>query len=232
MVCKQEQISAIIVAGGQGTRFKSQIPKQFVLLNGLPLLFQTLAAFVNHPQVSKIVVVLPKADPALVEKLCAYFPDQAITGVVGGETRQASVLCGLNAISGVKKVLIHDGVRPLVTIELIDRCLTVLNDHLAGCPVIPVTDTIVCAHEKQVQGYINRSNHFRVQTPQGFDFSTIRTYHQRAEAEGLLFTDDCSLLHHYGLPITRFEGDPQNLKISTPVDFLIIKSILSSKTRS
>ena len=230
MICKQEQISAIIVAGGQGTRFQSKMPKQFTLVNGLPVLFHTLAPFVKHPQITEIVVVLPEEDLKFIDQLCEHFPNQKINVIAGGTNRQSSVLNGLQAISCADQVLIHDGARPLVSTHLIGRTLDALkNGATTVCPVIPVTDSIVCIADDKVTSYINRSIHFRVQTPQGFNFQTILEAHKMASREELSFTDDCSIALHYGHEIINIEGDLENIKLSTPTDLLVIQSILNSK---
>jgi len=228
MICKQEQISVIIVAGGQGTRFQSKRPKQFTLLDGSPVLFYTLAPFVKHPQISEIVVVLPKTDLAFIDQLSTHFPNQKIRGIAGGDDRQSSVLCGLEAVGHTAKVLIHDGARPLVSSDLITRCLERLQTGDAVCPVIPVTDSIVCLSGENPASYVDRSTHFRVQTPQGFDFQMILKAHQKARQDKLSFTDDCSLALHYGHQIVTVDGDSENIKLSTPIDRLVIESTLGS----
>ena len=229
-MCEQEQISVIIVAGGQGTRFKSETPKQFTSLNEAPILYYTIAPFLENSMISQVVVVLPKDELQFIDKLRTHFSSDKISGIVGGSSRQASVLCGLKAVGHADKVLIHDGARPLVSTELIDRCLASLKTTSAACPVVPVVDSLVCAPSKQIENYVDRTNYFRVQSPQGFDFKLILEAHQKAEEEGLKFTDDCSLALHYGQMVTQFEGDPENIKISTPIDLLVIQSILKAKS--
>jgi 2-C-methyl-D-erythritol 4-phosphate cytidylyltransferase len=232
MVCEQEQFSVVIVAGGIGSRFNVAAPKQFVSINGETVLFYAVSQFLSHPNIAEVVVVLPLDHLSEVEKLQDRFANCSLFGVAGGETRQESVRCGLKALSPVDKVLIHDGVRPMLSRAIIDRCLDCLHQYVAATPVVPVIDSVVKVEGGEVVGYIDRAQYNRVQTPQGFLLSKLVSWHLRAEMDGVTFTDDCGLALYYGEKVGVFEGDLQNIKLSFPHDLGVIQGLLDCKTSS
>ena len=219
-------VSVVIVAGGKGVRFQNEVPKQFAKVKNEPLLFYCVRAFVNHPKVGQVVIVLPPEELNFIDEVLREFPGQDITAVKGGGSRQASVLCGLKSVSKKGVVLIHDGARPLVSPALIDRCLSGLKLHSGVCPVIQVTDSIVFSEGTEIESYPERRKLFRAQTPQGFQTELILNAHLEAVEEVLMFTDDCSLFFHFGHKVGLIEGEVDNIKLSHPSDLAIIESLI------
>jgi 2-C-methyl-D-erythritol 4-phosphate cytidylyltransferase len=203
-----------------------------VTINGESVLFHAVAPFLSHPKIAEVVVVLPSGHSTEIEKLQNRFPQATLLDVVGGKSRQESVFRGLKALSPIEKVLIHDGARPLLSRAMIDRCLDRLRDFSAVTPVVPVIDSVAKVKDGEVIGYIDRVQHSRIQTPQGFIWSKILSWHQRAETEEATFTDDCSLALYYGEKVGTFIGDLQNIKLSVPQDLVVIQGLLNCKSRS
>ena len=220
---------AIIVAGGSGTRFGAQLPKQFLELKGRPILMRTIEAFGQCGDCSfDIVVTLPADQMDLWQQLChRYGIDVPHRVVPGGETRWHSVKNALDSIVDINDVdiiAVHDGVRPLVTAELIGRTIETARRDGAAIPVVTLNDSV-----RQVKGEIShaldRSTLRAVQTPQAFD---ARLLH---DAYSLLyqptFTDDASVVERAGHPVTLVEGDPHNLKITRPMDLALAEYLLN-----
>jgi len=215
---------AVIVAGGSGQRFGRK--KQFLHLLGIPVLKRAVSCFETHAKISRIVVVVPVEDIPEAEKMLADSPKELIiTG--GGRTRQDSVRNGLGLVSDGSAVLIHDGVRPFVRPELIDRVIQGLNG-VDGCiPGIEVTDTIKEVRDRLVARTIPRGGIYQVQTPQSFVTETLLEEHGKASGSGTgRFTDDSSLLEAAGKRVRVVDGDPYNIKITFPEDIPMAEAIL------
>ena len=216
---------AVIVAAGSASRMKG-IDKALAQLGGMPVLQRSVKAFQDCPAVREIVVVTRQDLLVQVMGLCKHY-DKVRAVVAGGEDRPASVSAGLNALSSrVKLAAIHDGARPLVSFEVIDRTVRAANSYGAAAPVIPVKDTI-----KHVTGGVAVSTPDRaalraVQTPQVFDFDLLRAALKQAKKDGLAITDDCSAVEHLGMRIKVVEGDERNIKITTPLDLKIAEVFL------
>ena len=211
---------ALIVAGGKGERMNADIPKQFLLLNGTPILMHTLKQFSHF---EKIVLVLPPSQFKYWQELCnTYNFRQQHTLVTGGVTRFQSVKNGLDRIAENTIVAIHDGVRPLISTSLIDSLVAETGIGIGVIPIIPVKDSI-----RKVEGensaHVDRSNLFKVQTPQCFLSADI----QKAYTQDFTgtFTDDASVFEANGGKINTLIGEENNLKITTEED-LKIASIL------
>lgn len=200
---------AIIVAAGRGTRAGGDLPKQWQMLAGRPVLAQTLAAFAHLPR----VLVIHPDDRTRAEAIAG---DALI--VEGGATRDASVRAALEALDGrgVKHVLIHDGARPLVSRALITRVEAALNHSPAAAPALAVTDALWTGVQGLVTGTRDRSGLFRAQTPQGFDFAAILAAH-RAHPGGA--ADDVEVARAAGLDVAIVEGEEDNIKLTFPGDF-------------
>jgi len=200
---------AIIVAAGRGTRAGGDLPKQWQMLNGQPVLAHTLAAFAGLPR----VLVIHPDDRARAEAIAG---DAQI--VEGGATRDASVMNALLALEGrgVAHVLIHDGARPLVSAEVIDRVRGALDASPAAAPALAVTDALWTGTQGLVSGTRDRTGLYRAQTPQGFHYDAILTAH-RAHPGGA--ADDVEVARAAGLAVTIVEGDENNLKLTFPGDF-------------
>ena len=200
---------AIIVAAGRGTRAGGDLPKQWQMLNGQPVLAHTLAAFAGLPR----VLVIHPDDRARAEAIAG---DAQI--VEGGATRDASVMNALLALEGrgVAHVLIHDGARPLVSAAVINRVRGALEASPAAAPALAVTDALWTGTQGLVSGTRDRTGLYRAQTPQGFHYDAILAAH-RAHPGGA--ADDVEVARAAGLAVTIVEGDENNLKLTFPGDF-------------
>ena len=191
-------VTAIILAGGVGERFGTEVPKQFVKLSGKPIIGHTLDIFEGNPSIDHVVVVVNRRYLEQTRSLVSEYGLQKVRAVVpGGATRQASSFEGLKACpEGTTHVLIHDAVRPFVDDDIIDRCVSSFQEHQAVDVCLESTDTIVEIDGNQdISGIPLRSTLRRGQTPQGFQLSIIIKAHQLALEEGFTdSTDDCNLL--------------------------------------
>lgn len=214
---------AVIVAAGSATRMGG-IDKVMAPLRGEPMIRHTVRSFQNCDAIREIVIVTREDLIRPITGLCRDFPK--VTAVVaGGSTRQESVHLGLNALSDkVKLAAIHDGARPLVTWQLIDRVVRAANTYSAAAPAIPVKDTIKVVEGRVVLKTPDRSKLFAVQTPQVFDFDLLRG--ALKQADGVQLTDDCSAVERLGMAVKIVEGDEANLKVTTPLDLKIAELLL------
>ena len=206
----------IIVAGGSGRRMQSALPKQFLILDGLPVVARTINTFAEAMPGADIVVVLPKDDIEMWRNLAARFDVAVHRCVAGGEERFHSVKCGLEALSPeVEYVAVHDGVRALVSKKLIIRTLLDAEQNDATIPVIEVTDSYrrVTGQESEI---VPRSELRIVQTPQIFKASLLRKAYEQPFSTA--FTDDASVVETIGQRISLVEGERTNIKLTTPDD--------------
>ena len=222
---KLKRCGAVIVAGGSATRMGG-IDKVMAELGGQPMIRRTAQTFQDCDAISEIVIV---TRPDLIEKiagLCQDFPK--VTAVVaGGKSRQESVHNGLNALSEkVKLAAIHDGARPLVTWQVIDRAVRAANTYGAAAPAIPVKDTIKVVQGGVVRETPDRSTLRAVQTPQVFDFDLLRAAHKKVADDGVEVTDDCAAVERMGMSVKIVEGDERNIKVTTPMDLKIAQMLL------
>ena len=204
---------ALIVAGGNGERMNSKIPKQFLLLNNFPILMHTIKKFLHF---DKTILVLPKIQFEYWEKLCEETNfDEKYTLVEGGKNRFLSVKNGLSKIDKTSIVAIHDGVRPLVTKALIDKLVKKTKKGIGVIPIIPIKDSI-----RKIEGgnskTIDRDNLYQVQTPQCFIGADIKNAYKQEFSDN--FTDDASVLESNGGKIIAISGEKKNLKITTEED--------------
>jgi len=214
----------IIVAGGCGLRMQSGIPKQFLNVSGKPVLSYSLDAFRNAIPDISIILVLPEEHVVTWQRILR---DQHLnfdhTIVIGGETRAQSVKNGLQRISEPGLVAIHDGVRPLITPLIIKRLFSEADKFGSAIPVIPVTDTV-----RQIKGDLSiliDRNHLRlVQTPQVFQSDTLlKAYATNCSGS---FTDDAAVIEANGFKLHLSEGDPENIKLTNPLDLIFAEAIL------
>src|SRR4051812_37672350 len=196
---------AIVVAGGQGTRFGSDRPKQFLELNGIPIIIHTLRQFEYSRAISEVVLVLPVAEIAAFESLSKEFELKKLARVVaGGATRAQSVKNGLGAITEAAIVAVHDGVRPLVTADEIDQVVRAATYSGAAILVAPVRDTIKRVGDERVIETLPRANLRRALTPQCFRFDIVKKAYERLdelEAAGIDVTDESFLVERLGIEI-------------------------------
>lgn len=207
---------ALIVAAGRGHRFGGEIPKQYQQLNGISVLRHSVMAFLQHPHISAVRVVIHPDD--------LEFYQRATLGlgledpILGGDLRQESVRLGLQALAAdtPDMVLIHDGARPFVSDAVIGRVLEALAETVGAVPTVAVTDTIKRISSNQIVATEDRSVLRRAQTPQGFRFVDILAAHQSLSGQNL--TDDAAICEAVGLEVANVEGDERNLKITTQAD--------------
>ena len=215
----------IIVAGGQGLRMGGEIPKQFLLLNDIPVLMHTIRAFYDYDSAIKIIVVLPENQQGYWQKLCKTYGFNIVHSLVlGGETRFHSVKNGLQLVEENAIVAIHDGVRPLISKTVIANTFEQAELGKAVCPVIPLVDSI---REKTAGGTksVNRADFCLVQTPQVFLSELIKEVYTQDYTKK--FTDDISVFESYRNENPMLvAGSSGNIKITTPVDLATAEAIM------
>jgi 2-C-methyl-D-erythritol 4-phosphate cytidylyltransferase/2-C-methyl-D-erythritol 2,4-cyclodiphosphate synthase len=212
------ECAALILAGGSGSRFGGDTPKQYLTLADRAVLRHAADAFIRHPDISTVRIVLRPEDHSLYDQ--SFQDADVLPPVEGGATRQASALLGLESLreSGPDRVLIHDGARPFPDAALISRMLEALGDHQAAIPVLPVTDTIKQGEAigGVVTGTLDRSQLWRAQTPQAFRFPEILAAHEKASDKEL--TDDAMVAEHANLSVALVAGSEENIKVTTQDD--------------
>ena len=216
---------AIIVAGGVGQRMGAKIPKQFLEIKGRPILIRTIEAYSDFSEALQVILVLPELHLETWKKVCArYGFDTPITVVTGGNTRFQSVKKGLQAIEGNDGlVAIHDGVRPLVGVDIIKESFEKAAQHGSAVAVVPLKDSIRQVHTSGSTA-LNRENYRIVQTPQTFHLGRIKQAY--SIDEDAAFTDDASVWEASGNSITLIDGSEKNLKITTIRDLLIAETLM------
>lgn len=220
-----KKCGAVIVAAGNASRMGG-IDKVMAELKGEPMIARTVRTFQNCDCIAEIVIV---TRPDLILPITALTREMPkVKAVVsGGSSRQESVNLGLNALSKeVKMAAIHDGARPLISMEVIDRTVRAAHTHNAAAPAIPVKDTIKVVEGRVVVNTPDRATLFAVQTPQVFDFDLLRGALKHAEETGAQVTDDCSAVELLGMKIKIVDGDERNLKVTTPMDLKIAEMLL------
>jgi 2-C-methyl-D-erythritol 4-phosphate cytidylyltransferase len=221
---------AIVVAAGKGTRLGGNQPKQFLELCGVPIIIHTLRQFERCEEIKEIIVVVPAEDTAAFSSLAKKFEVRKLVRVVpGGATRAQSVLCGLNAIGSAEIVAVHDGVRPFVTPDEIDRVVAAARTGGAAILVAPVADTIKDIENGHVKTTPPRQNLRRALTPQCFRYDLLkRAYAEldEVEATGFDVTDDSLLVERLGAGIFAVEGSARNIKITEAGDLALAETLL------
>jgi len=221
---------AIITAGGSGKRLHKNIKKQFIKIAGKPVLGWTLDHFVNHPQIDRIIITLPQAEIESFQIILnKEYPDYQFTLIEGGAERQVSVLNALQACPpATKYVLIHDGVRPFISKQLISNLLQEIEQAEAILPVSKVKNTIKEVDKNEIKRTIPRANLVNALTPQVFRFPLILQLHQKAKATGLQVTDDASLCENFGYKVKYWLTDGLNFKITDSHDLEIAKFLIKN----
>lgn len=216
---------AVIVAAGTASRMGG-IDKVMAPLDGEPMIVRTVRTFQNCDAIREIVIVTREDLITKIMDLCAGF-DKVRAVVVGGSSRPESVAAGLNALSKkVRLAAIHDGARPLVTWQVIDRTVRAANSYGAAAPAVPVKDTVKAVRGGVVAATPDRSKLRAVQTPQVFDIDLLRGALKKAQTDGAVITDDCSAVENMGMSVKIVEGDERNLKVTTPMDLKIAQMLL------
>lgn len=225
---KLKTCGAVIVAAGSASRMGG-IDKVMAPLGGEPMIVRTVRAFQNCDAIASIVIVTREDLIRPISGLCKDM-DKVTAVVAGGSSRQESVHLGLNALpKGTKLAAVHDGARPLISWQVIDRVVRAANTYGAAAPAIPVKDTIKVVSGGLVRETPDRAKLQAVQTPQVFDFDLLRGALKKAEADGASVTDDCSAVERTGMKIKIVEGDERNLKVTTPMDLKIAELLLEEE---
>ena len=215
---------AIIVAGGSGTRMGSSIPKQFLPIAGKPVLWHTVNTFLRSYEDMRIVLVLPKEHMQLASNLVKAEKWNLITLVEGGDTRFHSVLNGLAHVEKNGIVFVHDGVRCLLTTELIHRCFEAAVARGNAVPAVKCVDSL---RMQTAEGnrVIDRDHVWAIQTPQTFESDILLQAFQQKYEES--FTDEATVVERLGIKINLVEGETNNIKITKPLDLLLAEAILN-----
>ena len=223
---------ALIVAAGKGQRMGGKVKKQFLPLKGMPLLFYTLKSFEEFVGIENIYLVLDEGDfEYCTREIIKKYGIKKVSQLVpGGEQRQDSVWNGLKAMEGhCDMVIVHDGVRPFVSLDILKRLMTAMKDAQAVITAIPARDTI-----KRVDGRgivvdtLQRNALFHIQTPQGFRYDLIKEAYKKALKKGIRGTDDAYFVERMGMRVKVIEGSSFNIKITTPEDVALAHYILRS----
>lgn len=219
-------IFAIIPAAGLGKRFGAQ--KQFLELAGKPILIHTLLAFEHSPAIDGVCVVVPKAEIENVRGMVAKYDLKKISLIVaGGKERQDSVRLGFQSLSPCDFVIVHDGVRPLITPDLIQKVLSAAETYEAAIAALPVKETIKRADAKgSVKITIDRDRLWSIQTPQAFRHKIFKKAVEKSLKDGFLGTDESSLVERLGKKVKMVEGDPYNIKVTRPEDLKLAEIYL------
>jgi 2-C-methyl-D-erythritol 4-phosphate cytidylyltransferase/2-C-methyl-D-erythritol 2,4-cyclodiphosphate synthase len=220
----KRRIAALVVAAGRGTRAGDGLPKQYRAIGGRPVLAHVLDIFSAHPAIDTVCVVIDAANEALFREAAGVHAARILTAL-GGATRQASVEAGLAVLgAGATSpdiVLVHDGARPFVTDDLIDRAIAaIVSGNPAAVPGVAVTDTVKSVDAaNRVTLTPDRSALRAIQTPQAFAFDPFVAAHRAAAGTGLSVTDDAAIMEAAGHPVLVFDGDLGNIKLTYPADF-------------
>ena len=225
---------AAIFAGGSGVRMHTKSrPKQLLELNGKPIIIYTLELFDNHPQVDAIVVACIDSWIPFLKKMIRKFEITKVIEIVpGGETGQDSIYNALQAAERAADgkdatVMIHDGVRPLITEQTITDNINTVEEFGSCITCVPATETFVVSQADDSLEIPSRANSLIARAPQSFHLSDIMTAHRRAISEGMHdFIDSCTMMSHYGYTLKTIIGPMENIKITTPTDFFIFRAMV------
>ena len=222
--------AAVVVAAGSAQRMG--FDKLTVMLEGQPVLVRAIQPFENSPLISEIVVVTRADRLEEIAEMCDRYQLKKVTGVVaGGKTRTESSLAGVMAVkSDCGLIAIHDGARPFVSQEIIERCIQRASIQYAAVPVLKSTDTLREVDEDgALAGTCDRDHVVRIQTPQVFLADLLKGALTDAVQRNISFTDDATAVERMGLTIQTVEGDEENIKLTTPQDFVLARGILARR---
>ena len=228
-----DKFTAVIPAAGQGRRMKSYLNKQFILLRGMPIIVHTLRVFQDAEVISNIVLVCASGEEEYYrqEILSNYGISKPTVVVAGGSERQDSVCCGLQTINDSSDyVMIHDGARPLLTVDLINRLAEEAKVTGAVVAGVPVKDAIKRTDAGgMITDTLMRERLWSIQTPQVFSLELIQKAHKQASAAEFFGTDDAALVERLGVPVRVIPGSYENIKITTPEDIVVAEAILKRR---
>lgn len=218
---------AIILGAGNGTRMKSEKSKLLLEIGSKTVIERSVEAFLSVSDIDEIIVVSRAQDIDIYSELLT---DERISFVIGGATRQQSVKNAVETVDDAHLIVIHDGARPLIKCEDIEKTIRAAEEFSAAAVGVYVKDTIKIVDK---QGFVestpDRSTLFAVQTPQIFDFDLYKNAMQKADEQGLDFTDDCQLVELCGGKVKMVEGSYSNIKITTPDDIALAENLLKNE---
>lgn len=216
-------VTAIILAGGRGKRMGQKISKQYILVNGKPVLYYTIKRFLECENIDNIVLVLPSDEISYCKKEVLDKYSLKVDKIVeGGKERQDSVYNALNSLENTDIVLIHDGARPFVSKEIITKGISKALKYGAAAPGVMPKDTIKIKDECSLsRETLNRNELVAVQTPQVFKYELIKKCHEKVREQNKIVTDDTMVVEAYGHKVFLYDGEYTNIKITTPEDLVI-----------
>lgn len=219
--------TAVVLAAGNGTRMGMDKSKLLIEIGGKTVIERSVAVFENMAEIDEIIVVCRECD---VERFSELLPQDNITFVIGGKTRQESVKNAVETIDDCDYIIIHDGARPLVTPETVVKTLDEAQIRKAAATGVYVKDTVKVVDENlNIVGTPNRKNLVLIQTPQIFDFAIYKQALKKAEEEGRDYTDDCQLVENIGVECGVVIGEYENIKITTKGDVPMAESIINAR---
>ena len=222
------KVGAIIPAAGRGKRIGASVPKQFLEIQGRPLLHHTLTVFASCKLIDYVVLVMPRADVDEMGEDWLNKYEIVRKVVVGGEQRQDSVYNGFNSLEeGTDIVVVHDGVRPFTTPQMITATVEAAQQHGAAITAIPVSDTVKQAADGFVKQTVSRDGLWRVQTPQAFQYGLLQQAFKKAKKDSYYGTDEGSLVEYLGERVKVVPGSELNIKITRKEDLVLGESLLS-----
>ena len=222
------KVGAIIPAAGRGKRIGASVPKQFLEIQGKPLLHHTLTVFASCKLIDYVVLVMPRADVDEMGEDWLNKYEIVRKVVVGGEHRQDSVYNGFSSLEkGTDIVVVHDGVRPFTTPQMITATVEAAQQHGAAITAIPVSDTVKQAADGFVKQTVSRDGLWRVQTPQAFQYGLLQQAFKKAKKDSYYVTDEGSLVEYLGERVKIVPGSELNIKITRKEDLVLGESLLS-----
>jgi 2-C-methyl-D-erythritol 4-phosphate cytidylyltransferase len=224
---------ALVPAAGRGLRMGGSVPKQFLAIGGLPLVVHSLRVLQAAPSIDSIVLAVPASDIVYCQTdiVKAHDFNKVTKVVAGGKERQDSVRLALEAVgSEAKIVLVHDAVRPFLTVRMVEDVVKAAQETGAAIIAVPMRDTVKQVNaDRLIEQTVDRQPLWLAQTPQAFRKDWLQEAHQKAQAEGVVATDDAYLLERMGRRVMVVEGSGENIKVTRPEDMIIGEAILASR---
>ena len=227
-------VSAIVLAGGRGKRMGTIQSKQYINLNGKPILYYTLKQFIKNEFIDEIILVIPEDEMEYCKKEVLEKYELEVHKIVfGGDERQDSVYNALNQLQGSSTVLIHDGARPFVSQRIISDAVKYAKAYKAAAPGVMPKDTIkIKGGDNFSISTIDRSRAVAIQTPQAFDFNLIYECHKKIKESGTTVTDDTMVAEMFGNKVYIYDGEYTNIKITTPEDLILAEYLVKNQMLS
>lgn len=228
---KDRSVNAIITAAGSGTRMGTQITKQFIKVGKMTILERTIRKILNSKYIDNIILVIKKDEEKEINGLINGLNiNKTITLTYGGNSREESTFNGIKSLDkNTDIVLMHDGARPFIRTELLDRMIEATDEHRAIICAVPAKDTIkIITNDMKVKSTPERSRLYMVQTPQIFDYKLILKAYESVDYNSSRITDDASLIEAIGEEVYVYHGDYNNIKITTNED-LVLANILAQE---